>query len=176
MRVLFHFHLGFTGRRDYQSRGRAHSFLNLRYTTFVFVPSVRPSRFRCHRGFGHGKIAIWQFEAIAVVKLYDQWRNCSPFQKKCDFMRDFLEALEKYYSWILLRFWKIKYQDKLNISIKSLKIVKVESRRSKYRFRLKFCIFYSLLEMIVARCDGFYERCIILYFPLFLFSSRSWLP
>lgn len=30
MRVLFHFHAGFTGRRDYQSRGRAHSFLNLR--------------------------------------------------------------------------------------------------------------------------------------------------
>lgn len=37
MRGLFHFHAGFTGRRDYQSRGHAHSFLNLRSTTFILV-------------------------------------------------------------------------------------------------------------------------------------------
>lgn len=85
MCVLFHFHAGFTGRRDYQSRRRAHSFLNLRSTTFVLVPSVRPPRFRCHRGFGHSEIAIWQFEAIEVAKLYDQWRNCNTFWKKCNF-------------------------------------------------------------------------------------------
>ncbi|KYN06374.1 hypothetical protein ALC62_02711 [Cyphomyrmex costatus] len=34
------FPCGFTGRRDYQSRGRAHSFLNLRSTTFVLVPTA----------------------------------------------------------------------------------------------------------------------------------------
>lgn len=79
MRVLFHFHAGFTGRRDYQSHGRAHSFLNLRSTTFVLVSSVRPSRFRCHRGFGHSEIAIWQFGAIEVAKLYDQWRKYNTF-------------------------------------------------------------------------------------------------
>lgn len=80
---------------------------------------------------------------------------------------NFLEALGKYCSWILLRFWKIKCQDKLNISIKPLKIVKIESRHSRYRFRLEFCIFYSSLEMIVSRCDDFYEKCLVLYFPLF---------
>lgn len=30
IRALFHFQAGFTGQRDYQSRGRARSFLNLR--------------------------------------------------------------------------------------------------------------------------------------------------
>lgn len=69
MRVPFHFHGGFTGQRDYQSRGRAHSFLNLRSTTFVLVPSVRSPRFRCHRGYGRGKIAIRQARSYRGGKI-----------------------------------------------------------------------------------------------------------
>lgn len=76
MRVLFHFHAGFTGRRDYQSRGRAHTpFFNLRSTTFIFVPSARRGGLRCHRGdsatvklrYGGLNLSRWQNYAAAVA-------------------------------------------------------------------------------------------------------------
>lgn len=109
MHILFHFHAGFTGRRDYQSCGHAHSFLNLHSMIFVLVLFIRPSYFRCHRGFNHSEIAIWQFEAIEVAKLYDQWRNWSIFWKKLDFMWGlFVGSIKIYYNWKLLWFYKMK--------------------------------------------------------------------
>lgn len=63
MRILFHFHAGFTGRRDYQSRG----LVFISFLIFVSRPSFPfPSLVAVpmsHRGFGHSEIAIRQFEA-----------------------------------------------------------------------------------------------------------------
>lgn len=66
MRVLFHFHAGFTGRRDYQSRGRAYSFLNLRSRSLrspaaaSMSSKIRP-RWNCD-------IAVWSYRGGKIIR------------------------------------------------------------------------------------------------------------